>query len=451
VARAPRRGRETLKAGLFALAGIVAAIIIVGIVASKNTVENERRMVGVFETRIALQHVFVDVIDQETAIRGYAATHDERFLMPYFKARGQIDADFADLEAGGRTELPSQIAEIKRLYVLWRETVGAPLVERPDRPDRTALELRGKDLVDRIREQGNEARAKLDALLAERIRISARIRAIETGSVILLVILFGAAGLTFGRERVRAEVRLKEALAERNAALERSNQSLEEFAYVASHDLQEPLRAITGFTKLLQSRYAARLDGEALQFMGFVVDGAERMSLLIDDVLRYSRVTTSGAELAAVDLNVVVRRAAQNLQAALAASSAQIVFDGLPDVLGDETQLVQLMQNLIGNAVKYNRSTPPRIEISAVQNEDGEWVVSVRDNGIGIDPKYQERIFRIFTRLHTREEFGGTGIGLALCRRIIERHGGRIWVASVEGKGATFSFTLRPVNAKGLA
>ena len=247
------------------------------------------------------------------------------------------------------------------------------------------------------------------------------------------------------------EVRLREALAERNASLEHSNQSLEEFAYVASHDLQEPLRAISGFTQLLQDRYAGKLDAEADEFMGFIVDGTRRMKNLIDDVLQYSRVTTHGRPLAPVDLMAVTRRAAQNLQATLAASSAELIFDDLPEVEGDATQLIQLVQNLIANGIKYNTSKPPRVEITAKRDPEGDWVISVRDNGIGIDPKYQDRIFRIFARLHTREAFGGTGIGLALSRRILERHGGRIWVESVEGQGSTFSFTLRPVIAKGLA
>jgi signal transduction histidine kinase len=408
-------------------------------------------MLEVFETRIALQRTFVNVIDQETAIRGYAATHDRRLLEPYYEARSETVQNFQDLLADGGDRLAPHVSDMQILYTFWRRVVGDPLAAQPDRPDRVAREIHGQFIVDRIRFAGHDARLTLDAMLAERIAASSRIRTIEFASIIVLVILFGAAGLTFGRERLMVEVRLRETLAERNAMLERSNQSLEEFAYVASHDLQEPLRAISGFTTLLQERYAGKFDEEADEFMGFIIDGTHRMKHLIDDVLQYSRVLTHGRPLVPVDLTAVVRRAAQNLQASLAATSAQIVFGRLPEVEGDETQLVQVMQNLIGNAVKYNRSTPPRAEVSAVQNADGDWVVSVRDNGIGIDPKYRERIFRIFARLHTRDEFGGTGIGLALCRRILERHGGRIWVESVEGEGATFSFTLRPVIAKGLA
>jgi signal transduction histidine kinase len=444
-------GGSALKGGLYALAGIVAAILLVGIVASKITVDNQQQMLGVFETRIALQRAFVDVIDQETAIRGYAATHDRRMLVPYFAARNDIMANFADLEADGGRSLHPEVSEMERLYSFWRRVVGDPLIERPDRPDRVAREIHGKFIVDGIRAAGRVARLKLDAILQETIRTSARIRNVEIATVIVLVILFGAAGLTFGRERVNVEVRLREALAERNASLEHSNQSLEEFAYVASHDLQEPLRAISGFTQLLQDRYAGKFDAEADEFMGFIVDGTRRMQHLIDDVLQYSRVTTHGRPLVPVDLMAVTRRAVQNLQASLATSSAEIVFADLPEVEGDATQLIQLVQNLIANGVKYNASEPPRVEITAKRNDESDWVISVRDNGIGIDPKYQDRIFRIFARLHLREEFGGTGIGLALSRRILERHGGRIWVESVEGQGATFSFTLRPVIAKGLA
>jgi signal transduction histidine kinase len=444
-------GGDALKAGLYALAGIVAAILLVGIVASKISVDNQQQMLGVFETRIALQRAFVNVIDQETAIRGYAATHDRRLLEPYFAARRDIVANFSDLETEGGQALHAEVSDMERLYAFWRRVVGDPLVAQPDRPDRVAREIHGQFIVDRIRVAGRVARFKLDAILQEKIATSSRIRKVEIGTVIVLVILFGAAGLTFGRERLKEEVRLRETLAERNASLEHSNQSLEEFAYVASHDLQEPLRAISGFTQLLQERYAGKFDAEADEFMGYIIDGTRRMKNLIDDVLQYSRVTTHGRPLVPVDLMAVVRRAAQNLQATLAASSSEVVFDNLPEVEGDATQLIQLVQNLIANGVKYNQSRPPRVEITAKRNDESDWVISVRDNGIGIDPKYQDRIFRIFARLHTREEFGGTGIGLALSRRILERHGGRIWVESVEDQGATFSFTLRPVIAKGLA
>jgi len=408
-------------------------------------------MLGVFETRIVLLRTFSAIVDQETAIRGYAVTHDRRLLAPYFRIRPQLDADFVDLQAYGGAALRPEVTQMEQLYALWRRRVGDPLAAQPDRRDRVALEVRGDFIVAQIRAAAVSARAKLLTILADRIDRSARIANVEIGTVIVLVILFGAAGLTFGRERILVEVRLREALAQRNAMLERSNQALEEFAYVASHDLQEPLRAISGFTTLLQQRYAGKFDAEADEFMEFIVDGTLRMKNLIDDVLQYSRVNTHGRPFVAVDLNAVVRSAAQNLQAQLSASSAQIVFGKLPEVEGDPTQLTQLLQNLIGNAVKYNRSVPPRVEIVAEQNQERDWVVSVKDNGIGIDPKYQERIFRIFARLHTRQEFAGTGIGLALCRRILDRHGGRIWVESVEGEGATFSFTLRPVIAKGLA
>ncbi|HTA37793.1 MAG TPA: ATP-binding protein [Candidatus Acidoferrales bacterium] len=444
-------GGRALKVGLYALAGIVAAILLVGIVASKITDDNQSQMLGVFETRIALQRTFVNVIDQETAIRGYAATHDRRLLEPYFAARKEIVGNFSDLAADGGDALAPEVSDMMRLYTFWRSVVGDPLAGQPDRPDRVAREIHGKFIVDRIRAAGHSARLKLDVILQDKIRASSRIRNVEIGTVVVLVILFGAAGLRFGRERLRVEIRLRETLAERNASLEQSNQSLEEFAYVASHDLQEPLRAISGFTQLLADRYSGKLDAEADEFIGYIVDGTRRMKHLIDDVLQYSRVTTHGRPLVPVDLNAVARRAAQNLQATLAASSAEVTFDDLPEVEGDATQLIQLVQNLIANGVKYNRSRPPRIGIAADRNEEGDWVISVRDNGIGIDPKYQDRIFRIFARLHTREEFGGTGIGLALTRRILERHGGRIWVESVEGHGATFLFTLRPAVAKGLA
>ncbi|HTX58785.1 MAG TPA: ATP-binding protein, partial [Verrucomicrobiae bacterium] len=340
---------------------------------------------------------------------------------------------------------------MERLYAAWELEVARPLLLEPRRPDAVRRLLRGKALVDGIRAAAHDARLRLDAELSRRIRASSTISGIALGTVVVLVCLFGAAGLRYGRERIIEEVALKEQVAQRNLALERSNASLEEFAYVASHDLQEPLRAIAGFSNLLSERYVGRLDAEADEFIAFIVDGTERMRGLIDDILRYSRVTTHGKPLAAVELGGAIDRALVNLQATIAARSARVEVGPMPQVEGDATQLVQLFQNLIGNAIKYNRSEPPLVEVAARRGEDGAWVISVRDNGIGIAPEYHERIFRVFARLHTRTEFPGSGIGLALVRRIVERHGGRIWVDSVEGQGATFSLTLRPYTAKGSA
>lgn len=240
-----------------------------------------------------------------------------------------------------------------------------------------------------------------------------------------------------GIERKRAE----SALAQRAAELTRSNRELEQFAYVASHDLQEPLRMISSFTQLLARRYADKLDSDANEFIAFAVDGATRMQTLINDLLTYSRVGTRGKPLAPTDAGAALAAALRNLSAAIEDSSATVSFDPLPTVQADAIQLVQLFQNLVANAIKFRGSAPPAVHVSA-ERQDGEWRFCVADNGIGIDPQDAEKIFVIFHRLHSREEYPGTGIGLAICKKIVERHGGCISVDSNPGQGARFYFTL---------
>jgi PAS domain S-box-containing protein len=251
-------------------------------------------------------------------------------------------------------------------------------------------------------------------------------------------------------ERKRAESDLEQQRAE----LARSNAELEQFAYISSHDLQEPLRMVASYMELLERRYKGKLDKNADDFIGFAVDGARRMQRLINDLLAYSRVGRHDQPFASVSCEALLDQALDNLQLVILESKASINHDPLPDVLGDETQLVQLFQNLVGNAIKFHGKKIPRVHISASLSRESalppgdgskgkeEWLFSVRDNGIGIDPQYAERIFIIFQRLHNREQYTGTGIGLAICRKIVQHHGGRIWVESTPGSGATFYFTL---------
>ncbi len=227
--------------------------------------------------------------------------------------------------------------------------------------------------------------------------------------------------------------------------LERSNQELQQFAYVSSHDLQEPLRMVTSYLQLLERRYQGELDDKADKYINFAVDGALRMQNLIDDLLAFSRVTTKTKESESVDSELILSQVLSNLDASIKENEAVISHDPLPTVTADSTQLSQVFQNLISNAIKFRGSKNPEIHISA-KKEDNEWIFSVVDNGIGIDSKHSERIFKVFQRLHKRREYSGTGIGLAVVKRIIERHGGEVWVESEVGKGSTFYFTIPPFN-----
>ncbi|MGA2645582.1 MAG: PAS domain S-box protein [Candidatus Sulfotelmatobacter sp.] len=231
--------------------------------------------------------------------------------------------------------------------------------------------------------------------------------------------------------------------------LKRSNDELQQFAYVSSHDLQEPLRMVASYTQLLAKRYKGRLDSDADEFITFAVDGCNRMQGLIQDLLAYSRAGTNAKELCEVSGEDALQGALTNLRITLEQSGAVVTHDSLPALMTDETQLIQIFQNLVGNAIKYCSTEVPRVHVSATKNGDNEWIFSVRDNGLGIAPQYFERIFILFQRLHGRNEFEGTGIGLAICKKVVERLGGRIWVESQPEKGSTFYFAL-PERAEGL-
>ena len=262
--------------------------------------------------------------------------------------------------------------------------------------------------------------------------------AVANVAVFLAVVWWGVNSLhRMDTQRRQAERELQETAAK----LARSNADLEQFAYVASHDLKEPLRAISGSVQILQERYRARLDAGAEEVIKHTVDGATRMQTLIDDLLKYSRLATREAPLERSDCSEIVQEVIANLESLIEESKAVVTYGPLPVVTGDRIQLLQVFQNLISNGIKYRSQRTPKIHINA-EERSNEWVFSVSDNGIGIAPQYADRIFRIFQRLHTRREYPGTGIGLAICKKIVERHGGRIWVESELEEGSMFYFTL---------
>ena len=243
--------------------------------------------------------------------------------------------------------------------------------------------------------------------------------------------------------RMRSEMALRESektARERAEELARSNMDLEQFAYIASHDLKEPLRMVTGFLSLIRDQYLDKLEGNADEYIGYAMNSAGRMQELVDALLLFARVGR-GSHMETVDFSVVVNRAIENLTTCIEESQTIVTHDSMPTLSANALEMIQVFQNLLGNAIKFRSGVSPTIHIGAREEED-HWVFSIQDNGIGIDMRFSERIFMIFQCLHTQDEYSGTGVGLAICKRIVERHGGRIWVESQQGIGSTFSFTI---------
>jgi signal transduction histidine kinase len=251
---------------------------------------------------------------------------------------------------------------------------------------------------------------------------------------------------------LRFQSRAEEELRRQRKELARSNAELEQFAYIVSHDLQEPLRMVASYLQLFERRYKDKLDTRASEFIAYAVDGAARMQTLINNLLRLSRVSTCGQSFKLIDCNIILHQVFANLKLAIQETEAVITYDKLPEVMGDETQLTQLFQNLISNGIKFRRNMPPQIHITAISREEEDsWLFSVQDNGVGIEKQYIQRIFVIFQRLHSKGKYPGNGIGLAICQKIVERHNGCIWVESEPGEGSIFYFTLpdKPIEGVG--
>jgi signal transduction histidine kinase len=481
----------------FALA--VGALVFVGVV---GTVASVIALDRLSSARVALadrldpasiqaETLLAAMVDQETGVRGYALSGDARYLEPYRSGRPATAAALARLQALDVPEIRGDVRAVAAAARAWETQYAQPAIAQvrsdPAAARRPDAILAGKDRFDAFRASVRRLEGRLRPLRAaarQRLDDGARTTLLWVlGTGILILLSVAAAALTLRRVivlplgRLAANVRrvaggdfehrvhgsgarevveLGEdvgamrrrivaelgALQAAQADLQRSNTELEQFAYVASHDLQEPLRKVASFCQLLQQRYGGRLDERADQYIGFAVDGAQRMQALINDLLAFSRVGRMERPHAPVDCNALLARARDDLSTAIEASGAAVEAGPLPTVEGDASLLRLVFQNLIGNAIKFRGDAPPRVRVDA-ERDDGQWRFSVADNGIGIDPEYAERIFVIFQRLHPRSSYEGTGIGLAMCRKIVEYHGGRMWLDTDNGAGGSrFCFTL---------
>ena len=456
----------------------------------------------------ASQRLLADLVNQETGVRGYALTGQDSALQPYLQYRAAQRRDTAALRAfaADQPQIRRTLAEFERAASDWQHNVAVPAIDQTRngfQPGTQVLDA-GKASFDRLRHAGSvlseQIRIRSDAVRSSRT-VDGILAAVALGVAVLVIIAMGlllwrglrlwvlrpveslggqtrhvAAGqlrheitvegpveiVSLGRdvESMRAEIVRQLALAEetqeelrrQGEELERSNADLQQFAYVASHDLSEPLRKVSNFCQLLERQYGDQLDDRARQYIFFAVDGAKRMQVLITDLLALSRVGRTTEQFVPVDLEAVLERVLGTFSERIEASDAKVErMTELPTVPGDTSLLGSLLENLVGNALKYRREgVAPHISISA-EHDDAEqqWTFTVSDNGIGIDPEYGERIFQVFQRLHLRDQYGGTGIGLALCRKIVEFHGGRIWLDPVQSDGgATFRFTLPEGGAR---
>jgi signal transduction histidine kinase len=484
-----------------AAVGLLVVVSIVGLVAGLLALSRlaDRRMLLVDRLDPAITSTLrlsAAMLNEETGVRGFALARQEVFLEPYVRGRRDEAAALRELEQRlGPTSLGlgADVADVRGAATAWRTQFAEPVIAdvRTGRADayNPRVQADGERRFDEVRRalgrlqgalQVERADARTDL---ESAATTVRVIFVAFGVAVLLTVLATAvllrnvvvaplgrladrvravAGGDFGR-RVEADgarevVRLGEdvegmrrrivaeldALSETRDDLARSNAELEQFAYVASHDLQEPLRKVASFTQMLQRRYEGQLDERADQYIGFAVDGAKRMQALINDLLAFSRVGRIAEPQVVVDCNALAASARAGLASRIEETGATVEIGELPHVRGEASLLQLVFQNLLGNGLKFRGDEPPHVRMSAERSADGsEWRFTVADNGIGIAPEYADRIFIIFQRLHPRTEYEGTGIGLAMCRKVIEYHGGRIWLDTDGGSGgATFHFTL---------
>jgi signal transduction histidine kinase len=488
-------GATVLLTALFSLAAVVVGVLALG------HLDNERQRIETTldPAALAAQQLYSALLNQETGVRGYALSGQADFLTPYNQgyadekvAATQLNRLAPQLPAASAAELKATLTQAHD----WRTRYAEPTIKQIQANGKPVISpdiLAGKTEFDALRVRfgvfqadvaatRGQALTSLDdasdelhvALLAIAIglvlvvaglalvlrntairpvhRLAAEARRVADGDFGHEVARTGpreirglAADMNTMRLRILRELatvqEANEALAEHATELQRSNAELEQFAYVASHDLQEPLRKVTSFCQLLQRRYGGQLDERADQYIDFAVDGAKRMQVLINDLLAFSRAGRSAEELGPVACDEALAAATANLSTQIADAGAVIEAGPLPVVRGQLTLMAVVFQNLLGNALKFTGERPPRIVVTA-ERDGAFWSFSVTDNGIGIEPQYADRVFLIFQRLHERAAYPGTGIGLAMCRKIVEYFGGRIWLDTGVADGATFRFTV---------
>ncbi|MFC3742845.1 sensor histidine kinase [Paractinoplanes deccanensis] len=476
---------------LIAMVVLIAVATVVGAEMLSRTTEVSNRLNDrIAPARTAVAELTAAVVGQETGVRGYVLSGEQQFLDPYAQGRGDETRLVAQLRGllEGHSDALADLDAVERRMASWRETAAEPLV-RARRSDsyNVALVTQSKEAFDDVREPLAGLDSKLAALRAEGradLNDSRRLRNTAfAGLVVALLVLIASIAVLLRVVVLRplnelsAEVRrvaggdfdhrvaprgpadlavlaadveamrgkLADSLAasrQQAAELHRSNADLEQFAYVASHDLQEPLRKVASFCQMLQRRYAGQLDDRAQQYIGFAVDGATRMQQLINDLLAFSRIGRMYDDREPVDLDEVVGRVEDTLALAIEETGAEIVRPKLPTVPGDATLMTQLWQNLLGNAIKFRRpDVPPRVTVTVTEDAE-KYTFAVADNGIGIDAEFADKIFVIFQRLHPRDVYSGTGIGLAICKKIVEHHGGQIRLDTSYTDGARIEFSL---------
>jgi len=457
------------------IGGVLAAAALLLFVAGLSywrllrNAEDRQWVVHTYQVMGQLDAILQGMTDAETGERGYILTGENSYLVPYQRGLTEVRDGIAAVRRL-TSDNPTQQRSLDSLEPVIAERLRE-LHERIQVRRETGLaagaaairEGTGKEYMNQVRASLGGMKTEEERLLALRsTELDASSQKTRTALVFgesLGLFFLAIAGLVVHSEmrhrrqaeddvrQLNADLERKVAdrtaeLAERAKDLERSNMELQQFAYVASHDLQEPLRTIASFTQLLAKRYGDKLDDKAREFIAFAVDGSKRMQTLINDLLSFSRVGTQGRSLVPVSTDAVLDAVLKNLKRGIEESRAIITRDPLPVVLADELQLSQIMQNLIGNAIKFRRGDgSATVHIGAARTASG-WNISVRDNGIGVAPEHGDRIFVIFQRLHTKTQYPGTGIGLAICKKIAERHGGRIWLEPTPGGGSTFVFSI---------